>query len=142
MAKQWFAHARKGFDLCSSGVGRQERVIRRIPFEEGEEMVREFRARRIIVDGELKGFQLCSHPGPAAHLRRALFANRLPEAARATSSAAFSKAEVDAIAGLRGESKTEGLTDEQRAERILRGWRGEDVVEASRKKLNVYRKVH
>ncbi len=144
MARKWYAHARQGFDLCSSGVGRPVRVIRRISEEEGNQMVRGFRAVRIPDVGPLKGFQLCSHPGAAAHIRKALFANRLPEAARATSSAAFSKAEVDAIAGTKfkeGKSKTAGLTDEERAARILKGWRGEDLVETSEAKLKIYSRV-
>jgi hypothetical protein len=55
---------------------------------------------------------------------------------------AFSKAEVEAIVGMRGKSRTAHMTEDQRAERIRQRWCAEDLVESAQQKLAVYTGVH
>jgi len=62
----------------------------------------------------------------------------LPELPLKVSCTAFSKAEVEAIVGLRGKSKTAHLSEEQKAERIRQRWSAEDIVESAQQKLAVY----
>lgn len=108
-------------------------------------MVRSGRAVRITHRGtnDVVGYQLSAGPKVSELMRdRPPAVVVIQPASSTASSTAFSKAEVDAIVGLRGESVTAHLSDEQRAARILRLGRGEDIVESARKKLSVYRDVH
>lgn len=148
MGRRRSKSSQRGFDLLSSGVGYSERTIGRITSVEGEAMVRGGRAVRILhVDTNVvAGYQLCAVPAPnksPGFLRDKQRPVVVPAAAGSdASSAAFSRAEVDAIVGLRGESRTAHLSEEQRAQRILRKWRGEDIVESAQQKIRVYRDVH
>jgi hypothetical protein len=84
-------------------------------------------------------------PKPAVASKSAFVVNQagvVVERPARASCTAFSKAEVDAIVGLRGKSQTAHLTEDQKAERIRRRWCPEDMVECAQQKIAVYRDVH
>lgn len=61
------------------------------------------------------------------------------------SNTAFSRGEIAAIAGtafVGGRSRTAGMKEDERAERIRRGWRGEDLAERARAKFDCYAATH
>jgi len=120
------------FQLCSAGGPLGPRVISRVSHYKGEKLVKARRAERVCdSDGKLLGYQLL---------------NEIPDVIIAKdsgpSSAVFSVAEREAIAGLRGESRTAAFTESKRLSRLRRGLREMDVVEAARVKLAVYQSVH
>lgn len=124
------------------------RVVRRISFFNGEKMVADRLARRVMDDDNATviGFQML----PA---RRAEMDAKLPPLRPST--AALSRKEMDAVAGSNfkggenlegvygppGGSRTAGLSEEKRMQRIERGLRPEDLVERSFAKLNAWAQI-
>jgi hypothetical protein len=123
-------------------------VKRHIKLEEGVRLVEQEKAEPVLHDesGVVIGFELRMPKREAAQqsLGDARGAGtregfeRNPKA----SCTAFSKAEVDAIVGLRGKSQTAHLTEDQKAERIRKRWAPEDMVECAQQKIAVYQDVH
>lgn len=115
------------------------RVIRTISYSAGEAMVKQRKAERVYDprnDGKLVGYLLL-HGEPA---KPPIMRESEP------SSAAFSRAEVEAIAGMRGDdhgrSRTANLPERIRVARTMKGRRDMDLVEAAYEKLRVYPFVH
>jgi len=136
------------FQLCSTnsktGI---TRVIRHVRFEEGMRLVEKNKAEPVLHDetGSVLGFELREQVKPAHILvQQRAFREYVKTAMPAPrqSCTAFSKAEVEAIAGLRGRSQTAHLTENEKAERIRRRWQAEDIVESAEQKLEVYKSVH
>lgn len=120
------------FQLCSADGPLGPKVMRRISRWKGEQMVRNRLACRIDdSEGKLLGYQLLAASQDVLIMRDS-----------SPSSAAFSVAEREAIAGIRGESRTASFSDGKRMNRIRRGLREMDLVEAARVKLDVYPFVH
>lgn len=126
------------FQLCSPGGPLGPRVIRTISYSTGESMVKERNAERIYdprEEGKLIGYLLLrGEPAKAPIMRQS-----------EPSSTAFSRAEVEAIVGMRGDdgrSRTIGLPERIRVARTVKGLREMDLVEAAQEKLKVYPFVH
>ena len=118
------------FDLYSAGGPLGVRKIRRVTAKVGDALVRERKAQLIQFGSEFV-FQLLSDGQRAV----------LPKEP-CPSSTAFSNAELEAIAGIRGESRTTKMNEPQRLKRIAKGLGDMDLVEASREKLSVYQEIH
>lgn len=114
-------------------------MIRTISYSTGESMVKERKAERIYdprSEGRLVGYLLLrGEPAKPAIMRESQ-----------PSSTAFSRAEVEAIVGMRGDdegrSRTVGLPERIRVARTIKGLREMDIVEAAQEKLKVYPFVH
>lgn len=127
----------KEFKLYSDDTHVKPRVVNRISGERGEEMVKAKEAIRVESDGgKIIAYQMCIRPPRAQEI-----VERCPN----PTSAAFSRAEVDAIAfsGFRdGRSRTASMSATERAARVRSGRRAEDLVERSMQKLAVYKNTH
>lgn len=125
------------FQLCSPGGPLGPKVVRLISYNAGEKMVKERKASRIYDprnNERLVGYLLRVEPAKPVIVRESV-----------PSSAAFSCAEVQAIAGTRfaeGRSRTVGLPERIRVARVSKGLREMDLVEAAQEKLKVYPFVH
>jgi hypothetical protein len=137
------------FQLCSDfdPLGNIT-VVRRVSFDEGELLVAEGSAKRVMDDENVGviGFQLCSG-GKSDIAHEPVDSN--------PSNAALSQVEVYAVAGSGfkggvnrygvygppGKSQTAGLNEAQRQSRIKRGLSGEDLVERSLTKLSAWRQI-
>jgi hypothetical protein len=129
------------FQLCGERNG-EGIVLRHISLDEGKALVAKGSAIQIECGEGTIGFEMRrTRPGEALALvlerKKAAMEDLLKP-----SCAAFSRAEVEAIAGLRGRSRTIHLSEEKRAERIRHNWMAEDLVEQARKKLEVYPEIH
>ena len=135
--------AEKAFGLYSDNRNEIPKIIRRISGEKGEELVRTGRATRIENDEgtAVLAYQMTVRCVPAARqLERAVVLRSSPP-----SCTAFSRAEIDALAGTKfrdGRSRTTGLSDIERARRVLNGQRDEDLVEAAQNKFAQYPQTH
>lgn len=134
------------FQLCSTGAPSDPlRVVRHIRLEEGLALVKAQKAEAVYepATAVVIGFQL--RACRMIPLRYEV-APIEPSDSRA-SCVSLSLAEMEAAAGLRGRSKTEGLSEGQRAERVKLAAtyghkaRMEDLVEAARVKLQAFRPV-
>jgi hypothetical protein len=106
-------------------------VIRLVSYHKGEDLVRAHRAKRVYdSEDNLAGYQMLSHDPEPQILRSSN-----------PSSCAFSLAEVEAIVGIRGESRTEHLPEYRRLSRLQRLLPEMDLVEAAKVKLSHYRSV-
>jgi hypothetical protein len=131
-----------GHDDCPSIV------LRRISEAHGERMVRDRKARHVINgEGKMVGYQM---------FESALKPEPVMEPSSQASSTAFSRAELDAIAGAHfkggenlageyghpGRSRTAGMSEEKRMKRMAAGLRPVDLVEAAQAKLAHYQTTH
>jgi hypothetical protein len=149
MSRRRDRNEKQKFQLISDfDVLGKVRVIRRISFFNGEEMVKDGIARRVMDDENVGviGFQML----PA---KRAPMDSKLPPLQPST--AALSRKEMDAIAGSDfkggenlygvygppGCSRTAGMSEQQRMSRMERGLRPEDLVERSFAKLNAWAQI-
>jgi hypothetical protein len=152
------------FQLCSEDNhprGLPVRVIDLVTEEHGDRLVVAGKAKYVEdAAGFLVGYQLVgakvvyvppkprslSDPEPTAAtaILENLPSGRLSSPWRKPerSSAAFSRAENLAVAGLRGESRTARMSEEKKKARILRNLEPEDLVELATKKYEVYADVH
>ena len=135
------------FQLCSSGAPDDPlRVVRHVRFEEGAALVKAQKAEAVYEQGTavVIGFQLRSACRSMAMHDEV--AQVEPSDSRA-SCVSLSLGEMEAAAGLRGGSKTEGLNEEQRAFRVkLAAKFGqkltmEDHIEMARVKLEAFRPI-
>jgi hypothetical protein len=137
----------KRYQLCyTEAITNTVRVLRHVKLDEAMVLVEQGKAEPVHHHdtGLIIGFELIgldSRPTPKADPRLARVKEVLEER-RAISCAAFSRAEVEAIVGLRGKSATAHLSEDEKAERIRRRWCGEDLVEAARNKYAVYQSVY
>jgi hypothetical protein len=100
------------FKLFNTNITPGWTVLRRISFGDGERQVDLRMARRVYDEaGEHIGYQRWHAPASSAGYDRVVMVS-------APSCRAFSWAEVQAIAGCCGRSKTLHMTDEQRATRL------------------------
>lgn len=113
---------REGYKLFSTNTTLGWKVINRISAEKGEEMVRNRMGRQVLnTEKKLIGYQMFDStlkPVP-------VITDSLP------SSTVLSRAETEAVVGLRGESRTAGMGEIQRIKRIAEGRRDMDLVESS-----------
>jgi len=158
--------------LCSQDnhpQGKPVRVIRRISEKEGDALVAARKATWVQnADGFLVGYQLIGErvravfvpgaPSKATQIIAALKkieglprqlgadaridAGNVADPVSSPSNTAFSRAEVEAIAGLRGKSRTMRMSEQQRKSRILRNLIPEDLIESAQRKFEVYPDVH
>jgi hypothetical protein len=122
-------------------------IHRYLKLTQAEEMVGQGKAEPIYANhsGRIIALMLPAAPRVAATVKSTFTVNQagmLVERPARASCTAFSKAEVDAIVGLRGKSQTAHLTKDQKAERIRQRWCAEDLVETAQQKLAVYPDVH
>lgn len=121
-------------------------ILRWVSEEEAERLLSSGRAEALCdrETGELVAYRVlrqCERPRPRAQFHP----YRMRELVPVPSSTAFSRSEINAIAGDRfskGRSRTARMSEEQRRSRIAKGMREMDLVEAARVKLDVYRRVH
>lgn len=113
------------------------KVKRYVKWGEGEGLVRAGKARRILRhDGSLIGYELLMCVGAP----RSEAVERVYEKAESkASSAALSMAEVEAVVGFFGPSKTAMLSKEQRLQLEANGEEAHDFIEVSRAKLHSFR---
>ena len=118
-------------------------IVQHITFVRGANLIGQKKADPVYdKDENIIGFRLRGAHSPKQKARYSVAIEAILAKQAKASCAAFSRDEVEAIAGLRGESRTLHLSEEKRVERIRMGWQAEDLVQAAREKLNVYASVH
>jgi hypothetical protein len=134
----WAVHANGGI-----------RIKRYVLMDEAAKLVENDKADVVLhkVTGVVVALKLKHSPLKPEIAARPAFVvkNPSPQGAERPAKAsctAFSRAEVEAIAGIHGESRTMHLSEDQKADRIRRKWLAEDLVESAQQKLAVYNKVH
>lgn len=118
--------------------GLRLRIVRRISQWAGDSLVRQGKAIRHDGADSILGYEMVVE-------KKVALARTYQTVAAPTTSGpcvCISRAEVEANAGLRGHSRTVGLSEAQRIERMKRNLPDMDLVESTAEKLRVYRSVH